>query len=29
LLNLYELTIAEQVYIDTIKPTLNKSIYAY
>lgn len=30
LLNLYELTIAEQVYIDTIKPTLNEneSIYA-
>lgn len=27
LLNLYELTIAEQVYIDTIKPTLNESIY--
>lgn len=28
LLNLYELTIAEQVYIDTIKPTLNGSLYA-
>jgi hypothetical protein len=28
-LTLYELTIAEQVYIDEIKPSLNGSLYAY
>jgi hypothetical protein len=27
-LTLYELTIAEQVYIDEIKPSLNGSLYA-
>jgi hypothetical protein len=28
LLAIYELTIAEQVYLDKIKPNLNKNIYA-
>jgi hypothetical protein len=27
-LTLFELTIAEQVYIDSLKPSLNGSIYA-